>query len=517
MGLLTNLFLNIFDTNGLILLFIGFVAAYVYMTRNFGYWKKRQVLEVPPYPFFGNFGKCLLMQKSPERFLQEVYNVGKDEKIIGYYVLDKPILMIREPELIKHVLVKDFEYFSDRLVSASENDPMGNLNLFLIKGPVWQIIRRAMSKFFTSGKMKRLWERMPEVGSDLDEYLLSIGLKDKDNVINVSEMVDRFSIDLVGVATYGIKFNALKNRKSEFYYHAKYIFQASYLRQFQYLSLFFMPQFLKPFGIEFLTRDTSKFLRGVFTETLIERMKCENGNTDFFDLLADIKKEIAENKLKYNFKDDELLAQAGVFYSAGVGTTSLTIIFALHTLAVNIDIQTKLRKDIHEAVAEADGKLTYSLIMTLPYLDAVMSEVLRMFPPLPFVDRVAMNNYQFPGTNITIEKGTPISIPMRAVHMDSKYFPNPEVFQPDRFYGEKKKSVSKYQYFPFGEGQHICIGQRLGLMLTKFCLAYIIFKYELEPCQETMKSMEFNPLSTFLTSKTNLKLKMKAVDKNMYL
>ena len=87
-----------------------------------------------------------------------------------------------------------------------------------------------------------------------------------------------------------------------------------------------------------------------------------------------------------------------------------------------------------------------------------------MYPTLPFLDRVAATKYQFPGTNVTIDKGTPVNIPLRHVQMDPEYFQNPEVFQPERFYKEKKYEYNRFTYFPFGDGPHICIGKIMLLV-----------------------------------------------------
>lgn len=96
--------------------------------------------------------------------------------------------------------------------------------------------------------------------------------------------------------------------------------------------------------------------------------------------------------------------------------------------------------------------------MSLPYLDMVSSEGLRKYPLLHFLDREAEEDYTFPETNVTIDKGTPIIIPMSAIQMDSKNFPDPEVFDPERFSVENKRKIPPFTYFPFGEGPRNCIG-----------------------------------------------------------
>lgn len=96
--------------------------------------------------------------------------------------------------------------------------------------------------------------------------------------------------------------------------------------------------------------------------------------------------------------------------------------------------------------------------MTLPYLDMVVSESLRKYPPLPFLDRVTTAEYKVPNSDLVLEKGTPIYIPMLGMHYDPEYFPNPDVFDPERFSEENKKNRKPFVYMPFGLGPHSCIG-----------------------------------------------------------
>lgn len=97
--------------------------------------------------------------------------------------------------------------------------------------------------------------------------------------------------------------------------------------------------------------------------------------------------------------------------------------------------------------------------MTLPYLDMVISETLRKYPPLAFLDRRASADYKVPGSNVVLKKGTPVYIPMLGLHMDPQYFPEPEKYNPERFNEENRAQIPSCVYFPFGEGPRTCIGQ----------------------------------------------------------
>lgn len=100
--------------------------------------------------------------------------------------------------------------------------------------------------------------------------------------------------------------------------------------------------------------------------------------------------------------------------------------------------------------------------MSLPYLDMVIAEILRMYPVLPFLDRITTEQYKMPNSDLIVEKGTPIYISMLGIHMDPEYFPDPLTFDPERFNDENKRSRPSSVYFPFGDGPHVCIGKKIG-------------------------------------------------------
>lgn len=163
--------------DGILLFFSFWILAYLYTTRKFKYWQKRGIMEIPPLPFIGNFWDCIFMKKSSWEFVQELYERSKGLPYMGFYIFDKPFILIRDPELVKHVLVKDFNYFSDRYACSDVNDRLGYANLFMMKNPGWKILRAKLTPIFTSGKLKKMFELMIEIGNDLDRYLGSAGLE----------------------------------------------------------------------------------------------------------------------------------------------------------------------------------------------------------------------------------------------------------------------------------------------------------------------------------------------------
>lgn len=92
---------------------------------------------------------------------------------------------------------------------------------------------------------------------------------------------------------------------------------------------------------------------------------------------------------------------------------------------------------------------------------------MRRYPPLVFLTRVVTEPYTLPDTKITLERGTKILIPVRSIHYDPKYFPNPNEFNPERFSDENLNNLHPNTYMPFGDGPRQCIGENGKLTIYK--------------------------------------------------
>lgn len=113
----------------------------------------------------------------------------------------------------------------------------------------------------------------------------------------------------------------------------------------------------------------------------------------------------------------------------------------------------------------------------MPFLEMVVAEALRKYPPLPFLDREAMADYKVPNSNLIIKKGTPIIIPMIGLHYDPEYFPEPEKFDPERF-ADNRSQIKSCTYIPFGDGPHTCVGRFNSIIFILFlCMDQLFFLY----------------------------------------
>jgi hypothetical protein len=149
-----------------------FIASYLHFTRNFKFWQKLGVPYIKPTPFVGNLKDCAFQKMNIGKNLQQIYEEHNDKTYFGIFSFDKPILLISDLELLKNILVKDSQYFFDRILSLDEKlDPICSKMLLALKGKLWRHMRTNVTPVYTSGKMKMMFYLVDTCGKDLADYL----------------------------------------------------------------------------------------------------------------------------------------------------------------------------------------------------------------------------------------------------------------------------------------------------------------------------------------------------------
>lgn len=153
--------------------------------------------------------------------------------------------------------------------------------------------------------------------------------------------------------------------------------------------------------------------------------------------------------------------------------------FCLLELSQNYEIQQKARDEVLKILDGNGGVLTYESIQEMEYLEKIIKETLRKWPPSVSVQREATEDYQVPNTTFTIEKHTPIIIPVYGIHHDPEIYENPEIFDPSRFDAENVAQRHPQSFLPFGDGPRNCPGIRFSLLEIKICLAKLLINFNM--------------------------------------
>lgn len=150
-----------------------------------------------------------------------------------------------------------------------------------------------------------------------------------------------------------------------------------------------------------------------------------------------------------------------MFFLAGLNAVSTAVCFMAYELAVNLVIQDKLHEEIHSVWVKLNGsKLTYEVLQKMKYLDCVVTETLRRWTIISTHDRSVSKPYLLEdknGNKIQLNVGDGVIIPAGPIHMDPKYYSNPQLFDPDRFNDENKHKIQANTFLAFGIGPRNCV------------------------------------------------------------
>jgi cytochrome P450 len=171
--------------------------------------------------------------------------------------------------------------------------------------------------------------------------------------------------------------------------------------------------------------------------------------------------------------DERLRDQMVTIIFAGHDTTTTSLTFAFWALANHPEV----RQQFHAEVDALDGPPTMDDVDELTYTDKVLTETLRMFPPVYSLPRETAGDVAFGGYRVP--EGERLMLPIRLVQRDARWFDDPDTFRPERWTKQFRQDLHDFAYAPFGGGPRICIGRQFALLEAKLALATIGREYEL--------------------------------------
>ncbi|XP_018565132.1 cytochrome P450 6k1-like [Anoplophora glabripennis] len=191
----------------ILIVFITLPLLYI-IIKKYKYWEKKGVPGPKPLPLIGNIGVSILGQKNVSDVYADIYHKFEDCPFVGVYRMGQPCLLIRDPEIIKNVLIKDVSCFMEKV--DRELDPLISRNTFIMKGDEWKRARQFMTPNFASGKIKAVFPIAEGVSKNLVSYL-----EEQDVAVNAKEAFIKFSCDVIAAYGYGMEGNSFKDPNAE--------------------------------------------------------------------------------------------------------------------------------------------------------------------------------------------------------------------------------------------------------------------------------------------------------------
>ncbi|XP_049815561.1 probable cytochrome P450 6a14 isoform X2 [Schistocerca nitens] len=319
-----------------------------------------------------------------------------------------------------------------------------NGHLFLLGGNKWRRLRVKLTPTFTSGKMKMMFQTLADCGREMGEVLEEPASRGQ--VVEMRELSARFATDVIASVAFGVEVNCQRNPEAAFRQWGRRIFKQNFRNTLNSALTAINPKLLTLLSPKSNLTEVSHYFRKMVSDTV--KYREDNGVTrnDFMHLLIQLKNEgcVDSDRPGANKQKDE------------------------------------------------DDKW----------------KTLRKYPPVMVLNRESNAEYRIPDSDVVLDKGTPIIIPVYGLHHDPDIFPDPERFDPERFSEEQKAQRHPYVYLPFGEGPRICIGMRFGLVQTKVGLINILSRYRVEPSEKSVRHLSLEPRTFLMTPKGGIHLRL---------
>eukprot|EP00794_Sanderia_malayensis_P005402 gene5402-6078_t len=454
------------------------VVSFVYLHYITAYGKLRKLgFKGPtPWPVIGT-SFDLIRGKDMHLVLDE--NVKKYGKLFGMYFFRSPSVVVADIEMLKTILVKDFEKFHDRPIFADFPQPMASM-LTSITGQKWKNVRSILTPTFTSGKLKQMMFIMQEASDTLVEKLEQAAIKSE--AVDIHGWLQRITLEVIISSSFGIKTESQTNPDDKLVEMAKKAMDPGILP---------IAIAMVPFIGKYLSRliSSSRFgvgmapLAKVSRNIIKTRQESSKNGEQRKDLLSlMLNSQSPENK-GYHLTDDEVIAQMILFMLAGYDTSSNTLALTCYNFVVFPEVQEKVYQEILSVCGAGDETVTYDHVQKMPYLEACISETLRLYPPGFALNRIVTQSCTLNG--VKFEKGMSVIVPVYSLHHDKQYWPDPELYKPERFLPENKDSIPPFAYLPFGDGPRNCVGMRFAWMEVKVVLVRMLQKCRLVRRPET--------------------------------
>ena len=354
----------------------------------------------------------------------------------------------------------------DELTHRVLTPVIGRTSLFLAEGPDWRWQRRAVAPIF---RHEMLLSFVPTIAVIAERQVERWRARPLDLPVEIAAAMTRTTFEIIVDAILGGSARLDAER-----YGRALAANFNTIPWHILLSVLWAPAWT-PFPGRWGARRAHDFLRADIGRIIAKRRANPSAHPDLLDLLLAARDADTDRGLN----DAELVANLLTFISAGHETTAVALTWTLWLLAKDEAVQ---RRVYDEAVAVmGHGPVEIAHIDALRLTRQVISESMRLFPPVPMLSRIPKTDMQLGGMAITPR--TWVVIPIFALHRNALLWDNPHAFDPDRFASDQAKGRSRYAHLPFGAGPRVCIGANFAMIEAVVIIATLVraFRFQTVP------------------------------------
>uniref|UniRef100_V5HG78 Putative cytochrome n=1 Tax=Ixodes ricinus TaxID=34613 RepID=V5HG78_IXORI len=493
--------------NFLLLVVVPGVLFWVFQRRHaHGVFRRHGIPGPTPELLWGNWNQ---LKKDRLQVMQQW--IDRYGKVFGFFMAEKPCMVVTDLDLVRQIFVKEAHTFIDRAQVVLEVEPF-NSSLAFLRGEEWKKVRTVLNATITAGKVNRCSGIVSGCAKELVQVLE--GHHERDKLVDVMEVAEGYSLDVITKCALAWKVNCQQKSDDTLLLGLRQTFEDLDSTVIEStLALPGIRSILK--RIYPLTR-VSKALRRIaenVRDTIKKRRQGQSPREDdMLQMLLDAQAGVEDKTYNVQksgllIEDRHVIGNSIVLLAAGFETTATAIGFTLYLLATYPEEQEKVHSEI-DAVLPYDDEISLDSIQNLKRLDMVINESLRLYPAIPIlIARLCPRDMTV--KDQFIPAGTSVFAPAWHIHRDPDSWPEPSRFLPDRF-SEDHPERHSLAFSPFGLGPRYCFGKRLALLEVKMALCEILRKYRVIPSEETVNPIPVTVPNLILRPVGGIKLKFES-------
>lgn len=404
-------------------------------------------------------GLALELRNDPLGTLQRLAHEYGD--VVTMPVMRMRRVLLNRPEYIQQLLVLDHAKLRKSALTKMVVGPLLGQGLLISEGDFWRRQRRLMQPAFHRARTNEYAPVMVECALQQAQQWHSGETR------NIAEEMMKLTLEVAVRTLFGTSLAS----DSEGIGRAMTFLMRHFLRRAR--TPWRVPETWPTPGNRRAKREL-EYMDSMVYRIISERKKETQPRNDLLTLLMASMHEDGTQMTEKQLRDETM-----TLFVAGHETTALSLSWTWYLLSENPAAQARLHEELREVLGGRPAETRD--LEKLPYLNAVVHESLRLFPPAFIMAR--LNAEPFRVGEYEIPPGTTVLASQWVMQRDARYFEQPEKFLPERWLGGLAERLPAGVYFPFGDGPRRCIGQGFALLETALVVAALAqkFQFRLEP------------------------------------
>ena len=381
------------------------------------------------------------------------------------------IFIVNDPELLREVLTDPAGIYPKNDLMAGALEPLVGNSIFVSHGDVWRRQRRMIDPAFSHMRLGKAFISMTAAVDEYEQRLDALCASGEPFSLDLA--MSHLTADIICRTVFS---TSLRSQAAVDVFESFAVFERT-CAQVEFKRLVFDKPFAAiPQHPEVLA--ACERIRHHLGELVDSHLGADGaageGGRAWDDIAAEV---IAARDIETGeaFTRKELLDQLGVMFLAGHETTASALIWTFMILGLQPASMARLRAEVDAA---GDGPLSLEQVRRMAFVRNVFRETLRLYPPIPFIPRVAAEDAVIGGHRV--KRGTMLMIAPWTIHRHRDLWKQPHAFDPDRFSAEREHEIIPGAYLPFGLGPRVCIGAGFAQLEASLILARLCRRYDFE-------------------------------------